>query len=340
VCNFVEVCVYMLFQYVSCVCVCLCRLFTAGYDFFAPPEAVVYHLWSRAHRRTQAVDALQLLSASSPIATTPTTISPSSSSVHSNQQAAVVDQHKRQSQHRVRSMLTPAAASLAKPRDDYGLGCVRTLEEFAARARIDLVSEFVYTKAGTKVNATRSPTMGQTTCVANTYFGDGLVINNGLYTVKMASSVIEDMFRASSSGASGYPQTPLKLGSTLGTPQSATRRRSDSNVASMLASLKVPNSPKPVDQQNQQHEAANPTETAVDADDGSTFRPSSGRDDGICAPATVVPTSSQSVPARLAPATASTSAVDIQGQNQRPLPSLDANKKLEALELVRQFMNR
>jgi hypothetical protein len=245
-----------------------------------------------------------------------------------------------QSQHRVRSMLTPAAASLAKPRDDYGLGCVRTLEEFAARARIDLVSEFVYTKAGTKVNATRSPTMGQTTCVANTYFGDGLVINNGLYTVKMASSVIEDMFRASSSGASGYPQTPLKLGSTLGTPQSATRRRSDSNVASMLASLKVPNSPKPVDQQNQQHEAANPTETAVDADDGSTFRPSSGRDDGICAPATVVPTSSQSVPARLAPATASTSAVDIQGQNQRPLPSLDANKKLEALELVRQFMNR
>jgi hypothetical protein len=323
------VCVYVI---PLCV-VCVCRLFTAGYDFFAPPEAVVYHLWSRAHRRTQAVDALQLLSASSPIATTPTTIPPSSSSVHSNQQATVVDQHRRQSQYRVRSMLTPAAASLAMPRDDYGLGCVRTLEEFAARARIDLVSEFVYTKTGTKVNATRSPSMGQTTCVANTYFGDGLVINNGLYTVKMASNVIEDMFRASSSGAGAYPQTPLKLGSALGTPQSATRR-SDSNVASMLASLKVPNSPKPVDQQNQQQEVANPTEAAEDADDGSTFRPSSGRDDGICAPVT----SSQSV--RLAPATASTSAVDIQGQNQRPLPSLDANKKLEALELVRQFMNR
>ncbi|KAF0697729.1 Aste57867_11615 [Aphanomyces stellatus] len=26
------------------------RLWTHGYDFFAPPEAVVYHLWSRAHR--------------------------------------------------------------------------------------------------------------------------------------------------------------------------------------------------------------------------------------------------------------------------------------------------
>ena len=27
------------------------RLFTHGYDFFAPPEAVVYHLWSRKHRK-------------------------------------------------------------------------------------------------------------------------------------------------------------------------------------------------------------------------------------------------------------------------------------------------
>ena len=26
------------------------RLYTHGYDFFAPPEAVVYHLWSRDHR--------------------------------------------------------------------------------------------------------------------------------------------------------------------------------------------------------------------------------------------------------------------------------------------------
>ncbi|KAG5177965.1 hypothetical protein JKP88DRAFT_169463, partial [Tribonema minus] len=26
------------------------RLFTAGYDFYAPPQAVAYHLWTRAHR--------------------------------------------------------------------------------------------------------------------------------------------------------------------------------------------------------------------------------------------------------------------------------------------------
>lgn len=26
------------------------RLFTHGYDFFSPPEAVVYHLWTRSHR--------------------------------------------------------------------------------------------------------------------------------------------------------------------------------------------------------------------------------------------------------------------------------------------------
>lgn len=26
------------------------RMFTRGWDFFAPPQAVVYHLWSRGHR--------------------------------------------------------------------------------------------------------------------------------------------------------------------------------------------------------------------------------------------------------------------------------------------------
>ena len=28
------------------------RLFTCGYDLFAPPETVCYHLWSRDHRKT------------------------------------------------------------------------------------------------------------------------------------------------------------------------------------------------------------------------------------------------------------------------------------------------
>lgn len=26
------------------------RMFTRGWDFFAPPQAVVYHLWTRGHR--------------------------------------------------------------------------------------------------------------------------------------------------------------------------------------------------------------------------------------------------------------------------------------------------
>lgn len=26
------------------------RMYTRGWDFFAPPQTVVYHLWSRAHR--------------------------------------------------------------------------------------------------------------------------------------------------------------------------------------------------------------------------------------------------------------------------------------------------
>ena len=30
----------------------MCRLFTLGYSFYAPSEAVLYHLYSRAHRPT------------------------------------------------------------------------------------------------------------------------------------------------------------------------------------------------------------------------------------------------------------------------------------------------
>ena len=26
------------------------RMYTRGWDFFAPPQTVVYHLWSREHR--------------------------------------------------------------------------------------------------------------------------------------------------------------------------------------------------------------------------------------------------------------------------------------------------
>ncbi|CAK4977950.1 unnamed protein product [Aphanomyces euteiches] len=46
------------------------RLWTHGYDFFAPPEAVVYHLWSRSHRpvfqdTTRANDQREKLAAQS-----------------------------------------------------------------------------------------------------------------------------------------------------------------------------------------------------------------------------------------------------------------------------------
>ena len=36
------------------------RFYTHGYDFYAPPEAVVYHLWTRSHRPAFFEDALQM----------------------------------------------------------------------------------------------------------------------------------------------------------------------------------------------------------------------------------------------------------------------------------------
>ena len=40
-----------------CLTHCYIRFYTSGYDFFAPPQAVVYHLWTRDHRPSFLKDA-------------------------------------------------------------------------------------------------------------------------------------------------------------------------------------------------------------------------------------------------------------------------------------------
>lgn len=95
------------------------RLYTHGYDFFAPTEALVYHLWSREHRPTF-------------------------------QQAKVDDEReamKARSVRRVKALL-----GLLPPHDDaddksvwnglsfFGLGGTRTLREFEDWVGIDLKS--------------------------------------------------------------------------------------------------------------------------------------------------------------------------------------------------------
>jgi hypothetical protein len=85
------------------------RLFTHGYDFFSPPEAVVYHLWSRGHRPSYLSDAAAAASDRDAVA---------------EQRAA--------SERRVRALLGMEGGDGVPPPPRYGLGARRSLEDFEA----------------------------------------------------------------------------------------------------------------------------------------------------------------------------------------------------------------
>ena len=89
------------------------RLYSHGYDFFAPPEAILYHLWSRAHR---------------PVF----------------QEVCVEDQEARNtmresSQDRVRDLLEGKGKDISASAYSlkYGAGTVRSLAQFEASAGVD-----------------------------------------------------------------------------------------------------------------------------------------------------------------------------------------------------------
>ena len=83
------------------------RLFTHGYDLYAPPETVCYHLWSRAHRPTQ--------SPPQPVSATQTQRQASLARVHEQLQGKCQSSSSNSPQHRY---------------PYYGLGMVRSAREF------------------------------------------------------------------------------------------------------------------------------------------------------------------------------------------------------------------
>ena len=81
------------------------RLWTSGFDFFAPPETVLYHLWSRSGRRTLDDDA--------------------AGDARTQMRRAALD--------RVHALLEGRAQNHA-----FGLGTDRSLEAFEDHAKLDL----------------------------------------------------------------------------------------------------------------------------------------------------------------------------------------------------------
>jgi hypothetical protein len=122
----------------------LYRLFTHGYSFFAPPEAVVYHLWTRTHRPTFYNDSANADRASS-------NTQEKISSAHGEDEARLGQEDekkalRRQSENRVKALLgmpnngktgtardtspVPASAAISGATSRFGLGSVRTLADF------------------------------------------------------------------------------------------------------------------------------------------------------------------------------------------------------------------
>ena len=91
------------------------RLFTNGYDLFAPPETVCFHLWSRDHRRTFQGD----------IGTEGVESSDNVDSVKSKWQ----QESKAKSLAKIKSQLAGS--------DTEGMGNSRTVAEFASRLGVD-----------------------------------------------------------------------------------------------------------------------------------------------------------------------------------------------------------
>jgi [Skp1-protein]-hydroxyproline N-acetylglucosaminyltransferase len=91
------------------------RLFTHGYDMYAPPETVCYHLWSRSHRPTQtpAEDPHKLERRRASLAVV-------QKQLRGEQQQ---QQQQQQQQHQLGCR--------------YGLGTVRTVAQFAERLGVD-----------------------------------------------------------------------------------------------------------------------------------------------------------------------------------------------------------
>ena len=141
------------------------RFYTHGYDFFAPPEAVVYHLWTRSHRPAFYQDALQMGISNSDEGRRirkecrKEEMGGEAEQEKQRQQEEVlreidklrVQNHRETSEKFVRSLLGVGAApslDVSCPIEKrYGLGAVRSISEFEDKIGVNFstltVREFV-----------------------------------------------------------------------------------------------------------------------------------------------------------------------------------------------------
>jgi hypothetical protein len=98
-----------------------CRLFSHGAVVFSPPQAVVYHLWSRNHRPTASVPASEI---------------PSNQLKHMQHLENQKNFRKNTSQQRVRDMLNGRTHDSTPCSSRCSLGDVRSMTEFEEVLRV------------------------------------------------------------------------------------------------------------------------------------------------------------------------------------------------------------
>ncbi|CAJ1962941.1 unnamed protein product [Cylindrotheca closterium] len=90
------------------------RLYTHGYDLYAPPVSVLYHLWSRAHRPT--------------LQSSPSSVAPEK-----------IEEKREESRKKVQQQLLGQASA-----GIYGLGDKRSAEDFAKALHVDFHNSIVH----------------------------------------------------------------------------------------------------------------------------------------------------------------------------------------------------
>ena len=107
---------------------------------FAPPQAVVYHLWSRQHR-TNIPSSVSLSASDSS--------SPSKSTPQHDQHLNAKAKRKQRAQNKVRKLFLNNTENKKRGReagvgvDRYGLGTIRTLAQFEAALLVSFAQQKV-----------------------------------------------------------------------------------------------------------------------------------------------------------------------------------------------------
>lgn len=179
------------------------RLFTHGYDVFAPPVAVVYHLWDRGHRPVETVNAETAVTA--------------------------VDREKKKAASVARVVQLCAAdgsSSGGNGAGRYGLGTQRTVQAFEKRCGVDFCSRTVRSGGegageggGIDIEATLAAAgflFAQTDCV-----GDAKREESMEALAENLASALSASARAGASFSDAMPPASINTNATVSTRDGA-----------------------------------------------------------------------------------------------------------------------